>query len=170
MRQLLAAVMALVFVAVPRVLAAQGVGLPVGTIVEPVVLETLTGDDANLADYIGQQPAFIQFWASWCEQCKALEPKVIAAHEQFGDRVKFIAVAVAVNQSKRSVLRHLERNDLPFEFLWDARGRAVRVFKAPTTSYVVVLNAEGSVVYTGVGVDQEFDEVLAQVAPEPTGS
>jgi len=170
MRRLLVTMMVLALVTAPDVLAAQGVGLPIGTTVEPIVLETLSGDEADLADYIGQQPLFIQFWALWCEQCKALEPKVAAAHERYGDRVKFLAVAVAVNQSKRSVLRYLEGHDLPFEFLWDGRGRAVRAFKAPTTSYVVVVNVEGSVVYTGVGVDQEFDEVLAQVAGSTANS
>jgi TATA-box binding protein (TBP) (component of TFIID and TFIIIB) len=54
---------------------------------------------------------------------------------------------------------------MPYPYLWDVNGNAVRAFQAPTTSYVVVLNAEGKVVYTGVGSDQDLDAALARVAP-----
>lgn len=71
-----------------------------------------------------------------------------------------MAVAVAVNQTKRSIRRHLERDPVPFPVAWDTRGRATRAFMAPTTSYVVILDAEGRVVYTGVGSDQDLESGL----------
>jgi hypothetical protein len=83
-----------------------------------------------------------------------------AAQRKYGDRVEFIVVAVAVNQSKNSVRRHLQRHPMPFTFLWDAKGAAVRAFQAPSTSYIAVLDAKGKVVYTGVGVDQDIDAAL----------
>jgi len=58
------------------------------------------------------------------------------------------------------VRRHVERHTLPGRVLWDGEGRAVRAFQAPSTSYVVVLDAAGKVVYTGVGAEQEIEEAL----------
>lgn len=139
------------------------VGLPLGTVPEAVVIEDLDGNDVDLAQYIGGKPALFQFWATWCEDCKQLEPKMIAAHEQYGDQVTFIAVSVAVNQSKRSIERHLEKNPVPHIVLWDTRGRAVRAFAAPTTSYVALLDADGKVVYTGVGGDQDIEMAIRRV-------
>jgi len=127
------------------------VGLPLETVPEAVVIEDLDGNDVDLAQYIGGKPALFEFWATWCEDCKELEPTLIAAHERYGDEVNFIAVSVAVNQSKRSIKRHLEDNPVPYTVLWDTRGRGVRAFAAPTTSYVALLDADGKVVYTGVG-------------------
>ncbi|HEX9704887.1 MAG TPA: redoxin family protein, partial [Gemmatimonadales bacterium] len=98
--------------------------------------------------------------AAWCPQCAELLPKMEAARERYGERVAFLVVAVAVNQSQRSVQRHLERHPMPFTFLWDANGAAVRAFQAPTTSYVVVLDATGKVVYTGTGGDQNLGPAL----------
>ena len=49
---------------------------------------------------------------------------------------------------------------MPFTFLWDGNGAAVRAFQAPSTSYVAVLDAKGRVVYTGVGADQDLDAAL----------
>ena len=44
---------------------------------------------------------------------------------------------------------------MPGRVLWDTRGRATRAFQAPTTSYIVVLDAQGRVVYSGAGEEQD---------------
>jgi predicted transcriptional regulator len=82
------------------------------------------------------------------------------AQRKYGDRAAFLVVAVAVNQSKSTVRRHLERNPMPFTFLWDGNGAAVRAFQAPSTSYIAVLDAKGKVVYTGVGADQNIEAAI----------
>lgn len=137
--------------------AAQDVGLPLGSVPEAVTLEDLDGNAVDLARWIGKQPVMIEFWATWCPICERLFPAIEAAHRRYGDRVAFLIVAVGVNQSPRSIRRHLERHPMPFAtVLWDGRGRATRAFDAFTTSYVVVLDAAGKVVYTGSGEDQDI--------------
>jgi len=91
-----------------------------------------------------------------------------AAQKKFGDRAEFLVVAVAVNQSKSSVRRHLEKHPMPFTFLWDGNGAAVRAFDAPSTSYVVVLDVTGRVVYTGVGADQDIEAALEKTVRDGT--
>ncbi|HEX9727997.1 MAG TPA: TlpA disulfide reductase family protein [Gemmatimonadales bacterium] len=146
------------------VAAAQGdgdvVGLAVGTRAEPVVLEDLDGNPHDLAAVIGSKPVLLQFWATWCENCEALRPEMEAAFAEYGDRVAFFAVAVAVAQSKRSIRRHLERHPVPYPVVWDTRGRATRAFDAPTTSYVVMLDGTGTVRHTGVGPRQDIRGAL----------
>ena len=133
-------------------------GIAVGATASPVVIEDLDGNPVDLADYIGKGPLVIEFWASWCENCEAIKPGIDAAHATYGDRVNFLGVAVAVAQSTRRVRRHLEEHPSPFPFLWDDGGRAVRAFLAPATSYVVALDANGVVTYTGIGPDQDLDQ------------
>lgn len=142
---------------------AQDVGVPIGTKIEPVQVEDLDGQPVDLAEYIGTKPVLFEFWATWCPLCQALEPRLEAAQEKYGDAVEVVLIAVAVNQSPRSIRRHLEGHPLPGRMLWDADGRATRAFQAPTTSYIVVLDAEGRVAYTGVGEDQDLDAAVASV-------
>ncbi|MDH3198317.1 MAG: TlpA family protein disulfide reductase [Candidatus Krumholzibacteria bacterium] len=143
--------------------AAQEIGLPIGAVVPPVTVEDLDGAPVDLGQWIGKQPVLIEFWATWCPNCAALFPRMEVARRRFGSTVEFIVVAVGVNQSPRSIKRHLEKHPMPFTVLWDARGRAVRAFDALTTSYVVLLDAAGRVVYTGVGSDQDLESALAPV-------
>jgi len=176
----LGALVGLLSLAGPAILSAQTqIGIELGAEPAPLVLEAITGADAtdddttgriDLADVFGQRPVVLQFWATWCPKCEALEPRMIEAHREFGDRVDFYAVAVAVGQNPKRVARHLEDRPLPFPMLWDEDGEATRRFKAPTTSYVVILDAAGRVAYTGVDSDQDIHGALSRiVGPEPSG-
>ena len=136
------------------------IGIPVGETPPAVTLENLNGDPVALSQWIGKKPVIVEFWATWCPICAELLPRLKAAQRKYGDRAAFLVVAVAVNQSKNTVRRHLERDPMPFTFLWDGNGAAVRAFQAPSTSYIAVLDAKGKVVYTGVGADQDIEAAL----------
>ncbi len=144
--------------------AENQVGLPVGTTPPAVELEDLDGNAVQLGDVGSTRPVLIEFWATWCPVCQKLAPELAAAYGRFGDRVDFVVVAVGVNQSQRSVRRHLEEHRIPYRVLWDGKGRAVRAYRAPTTSYVVILDAAGAVAYTGVGESQDLVEALERIA------
>ncbi len=147
----------------------EDVGLPVGTPAPDASVTTLDGQSVSLLELIGDGPALLNFWASWCENCEALEPQMEEIHARFGDRIAVVGVAVAVAQSLRRVRRHVERHESPYRFVYDAEGEAVRAYEALTTSIVVLVDAEGRVAATGVGPQQELVpqvEALLGVASE----
>lgn len=162
-RTLAAAVLAAAAVS-PGVARAQGVGPAIGTQAPAAALEDLDGNAVQLLDYAPRgKPAVIEFWASWCEQCEALQPELDAVRARYGDAVSMVAVAVGVSQSVRRVKRHLEDHDPGYPFLWDGRGAAVRAYNALTTAVIVILDAEGKVAYTGVGPAQDLEAEVAKL-------
>lgn len=138
------------------------IGIPLGATPPAVQIEDLDGKPVDLSSYVGKQPVLVEFWATWCPLCKALLPRLEAAHRKYGERVQFLVFAVAVNQSQTSIRRHLQGHPMTFPVLWDTDGRATRAFQAPTTSYVVVLDANGRVVYTGSGSDQDIEAAVGR--------
>ena len=138
------------------------IGIAIGAVPPIVEIEDLDGNPVSLDRYIGQSPVLFEFWATWCPLCQKLLPRMEAAHEKYGDQVEFVIIAVAVNQTQRSIRRHFERHGMEFTALWDTHGRATRAFMAPTTSYVVVLDADGKVVYTGTGDQQDIVEAVGR--------
>jgi thiol-disulfide isomerase/thioredoxin len=145
-------------------LAAQESGIPVGTPAPAVTVPDLDGNPVDLAQYIGRKPLFLEFWATWCELCEELLPSIRAARAAYGSQVEFLGVNVTVNQSRERVRRYVEQHKPPFRTLYDEEGISTRAYQAPATSYVVIVDRGGKVVYTGTGGTQDFDPVLRRVA------
>ena len=153
-----AVVIAGAFVAAP--VAAQDLGIEVGAPAPAVTVNTIDGKPVDLGQYIGKTPMLIEFWATWCANCRELMPALLDAEKTYGKRVKFVALAVAINQSPERVRRFLAAHPLPHDTFYDTEGRAAGAFDAPATSYVVVLDKTGKVVYTGLGGKQNLDAAL----------
>ena len=143
----------------PARLSAQ-VGIAVGTAAPAVTVNDLDGKPYDFASFIGKKPALIQFWATWCELCEKLDPKVRAAAAKYGSDVELIGVNVTVNQKLDRVKRWIEEHKPVYRALWDNRGVAVRAYDVPSTSFIAIVDAKGKVVYTGVGADQDIAGAL----------
>jgi thiol-disulfide isomerase/thioredoxin len=137
--------------------AEDDIGIPRGSTPPPARVQDLEGRPVDLREYVGRRPVLIEFWASWCSVCDALLPRMQSAHRRYGREVEFLVVGVGVNQTRNTVRRHLERHPAPFRFFFDADGAAVRAFQVPATGYIVALDAQGRVVYTGIGTDQDVE-------------
>jgi len=103
------------------------------------------------------------FWATWCTNCKELEPQFLSLVKQYSPRVTFIDVAVSVNQSPDRVKRYAEKYHFTHQMLYDVNGDAVGAYDVPATSYVVLVDRTGKVVYTGLGGDQNLAAALKKV-------
>jgi len=143
----------------PRAVRAQDTGLPLGSSAPAALVQTLDGKTVNLAD-VAKGPAVIEFWATWCENCEHLLPALKRAHATYGSKVKFVGVSVSVNQSPKRVQLHVAKYGVPGLQLYDTQGNATGAWDVPATSYVVVLDKAGKVVYTGVGGDQDLEAAI----------
>jgi thiol-disulfide isomerase/thioredoxin len=163
MRKTLVAALLLAPVLGTAPLRAQESGIAVGADAPVVTVRDLDGKAVDLGQYIGKKPVFLEFWATWCELCEELLPRVRAAKAAYGDQVEFLGVNVTVNQSRDRVRRYLEKHQPPFKTLYDEAGTSTRAYQAPATSYVVIVDRSGKIAYTGSGGTQDFDGVLRRV-------
>jgi thiol-disulfide isomerase/thioredoxin len=156
---ILAAIFA-VALAAARSLPAQDMGIAVGKHAPGAIVHSLDGKQVDLGQYVGKTPMFIEFWATWCPLCKELEPALLAAEKKYGTKMKFIGVAVSVNQSPERVKAYTVKHGLRHQIVFDTEGNAADAYDAPATSYVVVVDRTGKVVYTGLGGDQNLEAAI----------
>jgi thiol-disulfide isomerase/thioredoxin len=142
------------------VAAQDELGIKRGSPAPGAIVEKLDGTTVDLKSYIGKQPVLIEFWATWCSNCKQLEPAMHAAAKKYAGKIRLVGVAVSVNQSVERVKAYAEKHQLPLEILYDRRGYASDVYEVPATSYIVVIDSKGTVVYTGLGGDQDLDSAI----------
>ena len=145
-------------------LDAQETELKVGDNAPHVVVHDLDGKPVDLGQYIGSKPVLLEFWATWCESCQELLPRLRAAQKTYGAKVEFIGINVAVNQTPAGVREYVQQHDPGFRPLYDDEGTSTRAYQAPATSYIVIIDRGGKVAYTGLGGSQTLDRVLRQVS------
>jgi predicted transcriptional regulator len=72
---------------------------------------------------------------------------------------------VPQNQSPERQQAYVTQQQMAGQFVFDKDGAAYKAYKATHTSYVVVVDASGTVVYTGVGPDQDLDAAIRKALP-----
>jgi len=147
--------------ALPVAAAAQhAIDLPLGAVLPDLKVETLDGKPVSLGTFIGKTPLLIEVWATWCESCEQLAPRILAAKKAFGAQVRFIGLAVSFNQSPQRVRLHMEKHGFDVETFYDRKGEADAVYGVKATSTVIVVDKAGRIVYAGAGGDQDIDAAI----------
>lgn len=144
---------------------AQDSGIEVGAVAPSAVVQTLDGKSLDLGRWVGKTPVIMEFWAIWCGNCQQLEPHLKTLHAKYGKQVRFVTVAVSINQNAERVKRYAARHKIPGEIVFDTKGNASGAYDVAATSYVVVVNRAGKVIYTGLGGSQpKLEAAIARAA------
>ena len=146
----------------PGLAVAQESGIAIGSDAPGAAVETLDGKPIDIADFVKTGPTLLQFWATWCSNCKALEPRLNAAIKKYEGKVRFVAVAVSVNQSVDRIKAYRDKYHMTHDIVYDRKGYASDAYEVAATSYIVVVDGKGKVVYTGLGSDQDIDAAVAK--------
>ena len=154
-------VILLAALAAPARVPAQQAGIKVGTTAPDPVVQTFEGRTIRLSELTRGKPAVLEFWATWCPICRELEPAMAAAQAKHGDHVRFVSVGVRDQQTLKGQEAYVREHNLGGSFVFDRDGEAVKAFQAPHTSFVVAVDSSGTVVYTGVGADQDLEAAIA---------
>jgi thiol-disulfide isomerase/thioredoxin len=162
-RSLPVAIAALVLAFTPASARAQDLGIEVGSAAPGAKVQTLDGKEADLSQYIGKTPVVMEFWATWCPNCKELEPTIKAMSTKYGSKVAFVGIAVSVNQNAALAKRYVEKHGLNWTQVFDTKGSATEAYDVPATSYVVLVDKAGKVVYTGVGGKQDLEAAIRKI-------
>jgi len=142
---------------------AQEGGIALGADAPSAKVTLLDGTQTDLSKLYGDKPVVLEFWATWCPLCKKLEPSLQAAREKYAGKATFVGVGVSANQTASKQKEYIDKQHLTGEYVFDANDAAVKAFMAPHTSYIVVLDRNHKVVYTGVGPDQNVDAATKKV-------
>ena len=159
-RSILKGATALAFTAALAAPLAAQTGLPLGTKAPEVRVQTIDGKPVWLSSQYGKGPVLMEFWATWCPNCKALESQMADAARKYKGKIALVGVAVGVNQSAALVKAYTTKHALPLTVVYDKDGDAADKFDVPATSHIVVLNKDGRVIYTGVGEDQDVEAAI----------
>ena len=114
----------------------------------PFVLPGLDGATVDFSAILGQRPAVLVFWASWCGPCLLEAPHLQQLHTELGDRVAIVSVAIDEPATQRKLAATTTRLGLTYPVALDPEGTVLRQY-APggTIPLTLVLDDKGAVQY-----------------------
>ncbi|PYP37927.1 MAG: hypothetical protein DMD48_10660 [Gemmatimonadetes bacterium] len=129
------------------------------------VLPDLTGKVVRLDDY-RDKVTLVNFWASWCEPCRAEFPHMAALYHEFS-RDDFDIAAVSDDISEAKMRAFVAEFHPPFPILV-GRGDMKAIYHYRGLPYSVLLDRQGRIIERifGFGGETEFRELRETIARE----
>ncbi|MGN6417092.1 MAG: redoxin domain-containing protein [Pseudobacter sp.] len=84
------------------------------------VLNDTEGRPVSLESFKGKY-VLVDFWASWCGPCRAENPHVLKAYNQFKDK-NFDVLAISLDQKKDAWLKAIREDGMPWTHVSDLKG------------------------------------------------
>jgi len=159
----------------------QSVCLQPGCLAPDFTLKATSGETVTLYHLRGH-PVLVNFWATWCDPCKAEMPDVQAVYDIYRG-AGLVVLGVDQGETEAEVTAFAQANHLTFPLLLDADGKVGNTYqiKAIPASYFV--NSDGIIREVHVGGMQQTEiqgivgaqftaggEAAQAAAPMPTAS
>ena len=112
------------------------------------------GKKHNLKDYKGKV-VMINFWVSWCSDCKGEMPKVVELYKEYGENKKdliILGVATPISKEypnnkdkidKKALLKYIEDNKYVFPSLFDETGKTYAEYEIEEYPSTFIIDRNG---------------------------
>ena len=144
-------------------LAQQG-KVAIGSLAPNITMTDVNDKPFSLSQLKGKY-VLIDFWASWCGPCRAENPNVVTAYNQFKDK-NFTVLGVSLDTDKAAWLKAIKDDGLIWQNIIDldaTNGSDADLYGFSAIPYNVLIDPEGKVIATslrGSSLINKLNEVL----------
>ncbi|MCG3173890.1 MAG: Thiol-disulfide oxidoreductase ResA [Myxococcota bacterium] len=111
---------------------------------------------SSLGHELGSRVTLIDFWATWCEPCRAAMPGIVRLDAEFRNRgLKVLSINVEPVEDQEQVLRFIRDFRMTMPVFRDDGGRLARAFSVTNYPTIIVLDSKGVVSEVLVGYTRE---------------
>lgn len=142
--------------------------------IPPVIIDTVApdftapelhdGQPISLSQFKGKV-VVLNFWASWCRECKLEHPALLQIAEQFGKEPNFVLLGVNYQDKEDLAKEYLQTHGNNFKHVSDAQGTVsidYGIYGVPET---FVIDQAGRIRHKAIGplVGQTYTHLVERV-------
>jgi len=126
------------------------------------ILRAIDGSRHSLSELKGNY-VVLDFWASWCPDCRKDMTEIKRLHGEYGQKVKF--VGISFDYDLDSWQSYVRKNDLQWLHLSELKkmkdADISKFYKVKWIPTMYLINPEGNVILSTVMVEKLADELKA---------
>lgn len=122
---------------------------------QETIFSLLNGGTLSLADYRGKKPVILDFFATWCPNCRRNTPHLNELYKKYKDQVEIIAVNL--HEDPAVVRQFADSYNLTFPVALDETSSIANQFDVRYTNTHVFIDLNGTVLRVVSGDVQERD-------------
>jgi peroxiredoxin len=133
-----------------------------GKVAPDFALPTVSGDTLSLSSLRGEY-LLVDFWASWCPDCRKASPTLVELHERFKDK-NLTIVGVSIDEERSRWLNAIEKDGLAWQQViseggWNSNELKAYAVRWLPTSYLI--DPEGVIVAKSIEVSRLIPQIEA---------
>jgi len=129
-------------------------------------ITTLSGEQIKLAQFIGNKPVYLKFWATWCKPCREQMPHFQQIQSSYGDKIKVIAINLGVNDDLQHVKATVKEFSLTMSTTVDSTGKLAQSVNLIGTPYHVLIDTKGNIIHKGFEASSKLDSTIQSLISE----
>ena len=134
--------------------------IKVGETAPEFTLKTPKGKKVSLSDYRGKY-VLLDFWASWCGDCRKASPTLVQLHESLGSKVEFLSISF--DDNKKAWVNAIEKEKLAWTHVSELKKwKETEISKKYGIKWIptfYLIDPEGKVVFHALN-EQELTKVF----------
>lgn len=110
-------------------------------------LPDTSGQPVTLSAYIGKY-TLVDFWASWCPNCRKENPQVVSAYKAYKDK-NFAVLGVSLDKEKTAWTQAIQKDSLHWQHVSDLKewkSPVVNIYGIEALPFNVLLDTTGKIV------------------------
>ena len=115
-------------------------------------LSDIDGNKVSLNDLLKGKEVILNFWASWCPECRKETTVLNEIAKKYKDKVDI--VGINLKESKEDVQSFVSSKGIGYRILLDTKGKVTRQYGAITLPVNVLINKEGLVKNLNIDIRQ----------------
>ncbi|HEX2172857.1 MAG TPA: TlpA disulfide reductase family protein [Dehalococcoidia bacterium] len=130
-------------------------------------VESFTGETVRLSDFRGR-PVLINYWAAWCEPCRAEAPLMERIWREYRDR-GVVFLGIDIWDDEKEARAFLERYQITYPSAQDLRGTSAISYGVRGIPESFFIDREGQLVrkWTGPFTEASLRAALEEVLAAP---
>lgn len=124
-------------------------------------LAGLDGSSVRLSDFRGKKAVLLNFWATWCPNCREEIPELAQIMTKYQDR-DFVVLGIDVQEPATRVSSYVKKSPINYQIVLDEDGwvsDAYKVYGIPTSIFI---NKEGKQVFITNGLYREHIRMIEE--------